>query len=233
MTFRPRHLSVSSVALYARCPAQCSLAMLKYGREADMTQRSRGTVEVICEQCGTAFFTFPSRVGRKKFCSRRCLGLSVGVNRGASLAERLSAGLIPNAVSGCLEWSGSRTPEGYGRISVQGAPELTHRVAWALANRPLTDNEWVLHRCDNPPCCRLDHLFLGDNAVNQADSVKKGRNAVGERNGASKLTWKTVREIRSRYQPYRVSKRQLAEEYGVSLFVIACVLKGSTWKEPE
>jgi hypothetical protein len=42
-------------------------------------------------------------------------------------------------------------------------------------NGPIPDGAWVLHRCDNPPCCNPAHLFLGDAAANVADMVAKGR----------------------------------------------------------
>lgn len=38
----------------------------------------------------------------------------------------------------------------------------------------------VLHTCDNPPCCEPSHLFVGTQAVNQADKVAKGRQARGD-----------------------------------------------------
>lgn len=33
----------------------------------------------------------------------------------------------------------------------------------------------VCHTCDNPPCCRGSHLFLGDALANMQDKVAKGR----------------------------------------------------------
>ena len=33
----------------------------------------------------------------------------------------------------------------------------------------------VLHRCDNPPCIKLDHLFLGTCKDNTRDAMSKGR----------------------------------------------------------
>jgi len=48
-------------------------------------------------------------------------------------------------------------------------------VAWEDVNGPISDGLWVLHRCDNPPCCRPDHLFLGTPADNTADMIAKGR----------------------------------------------------------
>ena len=53
-----------------------------------------------------------------------------------------------------------------------------HRVAFELANGPIPDGVMVCHHCDNPPCVRPDHLFLGTNSENQRDSVQKGRSIV-------------------------------------------------------
>lgn len=90
---------------------------------------------------------------------------------------RLQAKLVENE-NGCLEFTGYLTPKGYGQIRVggrSGGSHLTHRVAWELVNGPIEDGLFVCHKCDNPSCCNVDHLFLGSNADNVADMVAKGR----------------------------------------------------------
>jgi hypothetical protein len=80
--------------------------------------------------------------------------------------------------SGCLEWTGYCTKEGYGRIWSAPSMVQTHRLAWELAHGPIPLGLKVLHHCDNPPCCEpygLDHLFLGTDADNTADRTAKGR----------------------------------------------------------
>ncbi len=76
----------------------------------------------------------------------------------------------------CWVWIGSRSSSGYGRISNEnGRQEQANRVAWRLANGPIPDGFDVCHHCDNPPCVRPDHLWLGTPRDNGLDMVAKGR----------------------------------------------------------
>lgn len=90
------------------------------------------------------------------------------------LSVRLASHLA-EAVGGCLEWTACSTPAGYGNIRNGASVVLAHRVAWELVNGPIPDGISVLHHCDNPPCCNVDHLFLGTHADNSADMISKGR----------------------------------------------------------
>ena len=65
----------------------------------------------------------------------------------------------------CWEWTGCRERYDYGKIKVVIHGQTiyhAHRLAWVLANgRAIPDGLYVLHSCDNPPCCNPKHLSVG------------------------------------------------------------------------
>lgn len=72
---------------------------------------------------------------------------------------------------GCWIFGAHLASQGY-RV-FQGTS--AHRFSWALANGPIPVGMSVLHRCDNPPCVRPEHLFIGTQKDNMADASAKGR----------------------------------------------------------
>lgn len=132
----------------------------------------------------------------------------------------------------CWVWMGCRSRGGYGKFGVDGsrwAP--AHRVAHELAIGPIPDGLDVLHRCDNPPCVRPDHLLAGTRLDNMRDAQAKGRLAVGERNGAAKLTTAIAADIRARHEAGE-SQARLGRRYGVSQRAVWQVVRGLTWAAP-
>lgn len=75
----------------------------------------------------------------------------------------------------CWRWMGARLPAGYGRLSFQRRSMYAHRVAYLLTYGVIPEGLCVLHRCDNPPCVRPDHLFLGTQTDNARDRERKNR----------------------------------------------------------
>ena len=90
--------------------------------------------------------------------------------KGASLAERLRAHVVVDPETGCHVWTSTLAKGGYGRVLVSA-----HRLAWELAHGPIPEGMLVLHKCDNPPCCNPEHLFIGTVADNMADKTRKKR----------------------------------------------------------
>lgn len=77
--------------------------------------------------------------------------------------------------SGCLVWNLSKTHNGYGLCGYQGRQWRVHRLIWTLLKGPIPPGAKVCHRCDNPPCSEIAHLFLGTQLDNIRDMYAKGR----------------------------------------------------------
>jgi hypothetical protein len=134
----------------------------------------------------------------------------------------------------CREWPGSRDGDGYGRIRWgRGGYVAVHRLIWigAHGDVPEVDGKpgLVLHRCDNPPCFRLDHLYVASHADNMRDRGLAGHAAVyGEANGMAKLTEEDVRVIRLLYgQGYVQSV--IARDYELTQQQVSAIVRRTAW----
>jgi hypothetical protein len=83
--------------------------------------------------------------------------------------------------SSCWPWQAASNHSGYGVVSVRRTVQLAHRLSWRIHNGPIPAGMVVMHTCDNPPCCRPDHLILGLQADNSRDAVDKGHFGGGYR----------------------------------------------------
>lgn len=195
--------------------------------------------EYTCAQCGALFV--PRRPTRR-YCGPTCRNQA----RQAPLAARFWAKVRKS--DACWEWTGSRYPNGYGQFRGKGARGYAHITSWELHSGPVPDGFWVLHRCDNPPCVRPEHLFVGPPKTNTADMWAKGRARPtgarperqrlrlhpelalrGEASPVAKLTEVAVREIRAAHAAGGISKRALGARYGVSDATIGFIVRRETW----
>ncbi len=155
--------------------------------------------------------------------------------------------ISPN-LDDCWEWQRKRMEDGYGHFTLRIAKGRTRhlvapRVAFFLS-RQFWPPLFVLHHCDNPPCCNPSHLFMGDTKINMEDAKAKGRLPRGvnhhtkkhpekilkgsQRYWQAKLTEKSVLEIRRRVSD---GERQavMVREYGVSRSLISLVVLNKVW----
>lgn len=184
-------------------------------------------VTLTCQHCGNPFDVPENSLRHhvNKYCSSACKYEAAKTNPVETIMRKIDRSGGPDA---CWPYNGLRLPRGYGTHTARGRHWYAHRVAYEVANGPIPDGLWVLHRCDNPPCCNPAHLFLGTMLDNTRDMIRKGRNAKGERMNSAKLTEADVIRIRELAPSVRVMK--LAEMFGVSHATIRRVVSGEAWK---
>lgn len=136
---------------------------------------------VNCLVCGTPFRVTASRAadsGRGRFCSRPCCDAHRRIPLWRRVWENIDYG-----GDGCWPTTCAPNEHGYGVLTVSenGAKRVRKvtRLVWAAIHGPIPDGLWVLHRCDNPPCARPSHLFLGTPLDNVRDMLAKGRARPG------------------------------------------------------
>lgn len=208
-------------------------------------------VDCTCQGCGTVFAVLPNRIrrGGGKYCTRRCAAIT---REREKLAAQPIADLFWSKVdkSGdCWLWTAATFPDGYGVFGNRRhfGTQRANRIAYILTHGPIDDALSVCHHCDNPLCVRPDHLFLGTAADNQADKVRKGRQARGDGQGLRKhpgtaargewqhlavLTAEQVREIR-RQHAEGIPQSHIAARFGLGTSTVCSVVHRRTWRHVE
>ena len=143
--------------------------------------------------------------------------------------EELLQNIVVDPNTGCHVWQRATNSFGHGALVFDGVQWLAHRLAWTLANGPIPKGKYVLHRCDNPPCINLEHLWLGDNRDNVADMVAKKRHARGQWNGGAKLTNDQVQQIRKLLDEGVLTQIEIAEKFGITQTTVSNIKRGISW----
>ena len=132
-----------------------------------------------------------------------------------------------NKSDGCWLWDASTKGNGYGQFRIDGKTKWAHRVAYELAVGDIPDGMHVMHLCDNPLCCRPDHLAVGTRKQNMEDMVKKSRQSHGGHRPLARLTENQVARIRMLLGIF--SQREIAVMFDVSRGAVKSIASGKNW----
>jgi endogenous inhibitor of DNA gyrase (YacG/DUF329 family) len=145
-----------------------------------MPYATASLVSRTCEQCGAEFAARPSQRGR--FCGKRCHGVYIASRREytvMTMEERFWH--FTKRTDSCWLWTGALFSSKYRYGMIYGTDRkhmAAHRFAYELFKGPIPKGKSVCHDCpdgDNPLCVNPDHLFLGSQADNVNDMMKKER----------------------------------------------------------
>lgn len=143
----------------------------------------------------------------------------------------------------CITWPWSDNGD-YPRVHVNNVKMYAHRwvyeqiwgVTLPRSSEKGPGDVVVMHRCDNPPCVRPDHLILGTPAANTRDAVEKKRmrgnpRPVGRHGpgftGKGKISDADAAVIRKRVADGE-TQTSVALDYGVSGATISHIVRSHT-----
>lgn len=117
--------------------------------------------------------------------------------------------------------------DGYYEFWHRGEKWLAHRYMLHAQGHEFLPGQIVMHLCNNAGCINPHHLKIGTLQENLEHlRFSPGhRKPYGTANGAAKLNWTKVREIRSSNKP----NRYWAEKCDVHVSTIQKVRKNITW----
>ena len=204
--------------------------------------------EFTCEYCQRIFAVDTPKYPRR-FCNKSCARKIPRPKMRKPLMERFWK--YVEKTDTCWLWTAHRDKDGYGNIKEGDGSRRTLRapaVSWSIHFGNIPDNQWILHHCDNPPCVRPDHLYLGDVRQNAADRVARNRSARGETSGRtlhperwtiekrpkgqshgrSKLTEEDVLRIRS-LGSSKLSQQAIADQFEISRPLVSLIINRKIW----
>jgi hypothetical protein len=126
-------------------------------------------------------------------------------------------------MSNCVLFSGYKNADGYGWCTYKGKQMGAHRAAWIKKFGIIPDGMHVLHKCDNPPCINLDHLYLGTHDQNMKDKAIRGRVKI------SKLSSDDVSSIK-KLRGDGMFLKEIAKRFNVSFQTIHYICTGRSHK---
>ena len=122
---------------------------------------------------------------------------------------------------GCWPWKLCTDRDGYGLMKYGGRTWRAHRlmaIAAGILPEDAAPSLLACHTCDNPACCRPDHLFAGTSLDNMRDCLVKGRLAT-------KLNAEKARAIRLDPRIHRI----IAAQYGISVGHVSAIKSEAVW----
>ena len=107
----------------------------------------------------------------------------------------------------------------------------SHRYQWELIYGNIPEGLHILHHCDNPKCCKINHLFIGTHQDNMDDRKNKNRGNApkGEACGLTTHNESQVKEVKYLLKK-GLSNVEISKKLNVSKSLILNIKFDRTWR---
>lgn len=134
----------------------------------------------------------------------------------------------------CLVWQKAKNKD-YGAMQLPGTRKsvLAHKALFEAVHGIVPAGFVVMHSCDNPLCCNINHLSLGTHKRNVNDASAKGRKTNTGNGFKSKLNGADHKKIKELSKI--LTDHDIGKLYKVSASCIQRIRLGKTkvWKPGE
>ena len=137
---------------------------------------------------------------------------------------------------GCWIWQTKNGPATYyAHFTVyrEGHPYgfTAHRLSYELTyGEEIPEGMYGCHHCDNPPCVRPDHIFVGTASDNMNDAIRKGRmsngNYCGPNHPNARVTQAMIDRMRAAFLRGTVKPGYYASRYGIGYWLAWDICNG-------
>jgi hypothetical protein len=107
---------------------------------------------------------------------------------------------------------------------MNGTVMNAHRASYIIHFGTFNKSLFVCHTCDIRHCVNPGHLFLGTNADNMADMIKKGRKFT-------KVTHQDIEDIKD-WKRAGYKQLHIAKAYGISTALTSLIINNHRWQLP-
>lgn len=125
-----------------------------------------------------------------------------------------------NLETGCWEWAGELSSNGYGRVWRDGERIAAHRAYYEQEVGPIPDGHLLDHTCRVRCCVNPAHL----EPVIPAENIRR---AVPHKRIGGCLSHQAVKVIRAS----KKTNAALAQQFGVAASTISEARRGITWND--
>jgi hypothetical protein len=137
----------------------------------------------------------------------------------------------------CWPWQASFYPNGYGQFELHHGKTIGAHVLAFMLTKGDPGRGFVLHHCDNKPCCNPGHLFAGTQQDNMDDMRNKGRSVAGlKRPGTGPKhhpAW-ISEALKAKIRKASGTQRDIAVRFGVGKSAVSYIRRGEKpWVRPQ